>query len=179
MENRYHTIMLTMILINRTKKTLQNILVDMYIKEDVKVTDRPPIFNLAPQQIKTLKMMFKANKTEEGFLFGYISYSSSSGNVPYLITLDHIALNFLDTIVPEKVTQKTFKKLWTDLVWENKFQFPKKDGSLYAYLMLIAETLNLAIVSPLTQFDKTSSLLVANMFGRSKFGTFSLKHFLR
>ncbi len=171
LENHYHTLVLTLILINRTKKTIQNVLVEMFIKEEVKVAERPQAFNLAPQQVKTLKMLFKANKTEDGFLFGYISYSSSSGNVPYVIVLDHVALNLLDSITPATVSDKVFKKLWAELIWENKFNFVVRQGSLFEFLNALAARLNLAIVSPLTEFDKTSPLLAANLFGRSKFGT--------
>ena len=142
----------------------------MYIKEEVKVTDKPQIFNLAPQQVKTLKMRFKAAKTEDGFLFGYITYSSSSGNVPYLIVLDHVILNLLDAVIPEHISEKQFKKLWAELVWENKYQRTMKQESLYDYLTTFAKKINLEIVSPLTQFDKTSPLLVANLFGKTKFG---------
>ena len=172
LENHYHTIMVTLILINRTKKTLQNVLVEMFIKEEVKAAEKPSMFNLAPQQIKTLKMVFKADKTEDGFLFGYITYSSSSGNVPYIIALDHVALNLLDSIVPEKIPEKMFKKLWADLIWENKFEFTSNQGSPYNFMNTFAAKMNLVAVSPLTQFDMTSPLLAANLFGRTKFGNF-------
>lgn len=171
MENHYHTLMLTLVLVNRTKKTLQNVMVEIFIKEELKASEKPQVFNLAPQQIKTIKIMFKADKTEEGCLLGYITYSSSSGNVPYVIALDHVALNLLDSITPEKVPEKVFKKLWIELVWENKFDFSVKQGVPYDFLLSFASKINLATVSPLTEFDRTSSLLAANLFGRTKFGT--------
>eukprot|EP01022_Parablepharisma_sp_SALTPOND_P026497 TRINITY_DN64273_c1_g1_i1.p1 TRINITY_DN64273_c1_g1~~TRINITY_DN64273_c1_g1_i1.p1 ORF type:complete len:989 (+),score=145.60 TRINITY_DN64273_c1_g1_i1:4113-7079(+) len=169
LENHYHTIILTLVLINRTKKTLQNILVETFVKEELKPSERPQAFNLSPQQIKTLKILFKADKTEDGSLFGYITYSSPSGNVPYVYPLDYIPLNLLDSIVPEKIPEKMFKKLWADLIWENKFDFMAKGGP-YDFLKSFAKKLDLAIVSPLTEFDKTSALLAANLFGRTKFG---------
>jgi coatomer subunit beta len=163
--------MLTLILINRTKKTLQNVLVEMFIKEGIKLAEKPGPFNMAPQQIKTLRLMFRANETEDGFLFGYVSYASPSGNVPNVVPLDHIPLNFLDAVVPEAVPEKTFKQLWAELVWENKFSFSVKQASPYDFLLFLSKKINLAIVSSLTQFDQSSDLLVANLFGKSKFGS--------
>ncbi len=171
LENRYHTIILTLVIINRTRKTLQNVLVETFVKEELKPSERLQAFNLGPQQIKTLKILFKADKTEDGSLFGYITYSSPSGNVPYVIPLDYIPLNLLDSITAEKVPEKLFKKLWAEFVWENKFEFMAK-GTPYDFLTKFASKMNLSIVSPLTEFDKTSSLLAGNLFGKTKFGKF-------
>ena len=168
-ENHYHTIIVSLVLINRTKKTLQNIIVETFIKEELKSSEIPRSFNLGSQEVKTLKIMFRANKTEDGFLFGYITYSSSSGNVPYVIPLDQIPLNLLDSVVPNNTSEKIFKKQWSELIWENKFEFITK-GSPYNFLRKFAERMNLTIVSPLSEFDKTSSILTANLFGQTKFG---------
>jgi len=169
-ENHYHTIIVTLILINRSKKTLQNVMVETFIKEEMKPTERPQMFNFPPQQIKTLKVMYKANKTEDGSLFGYITYSSSSGNVPYVIPLNKVPLNLLDNISPKEISEKAFKKLWIELMWENKFDFVTK-GTPYTFLKEFANKINLAIVSPLSEFDKTSNLLAANLYGQTKFST--------
>lgn len=145
-------------------------MIEMFIKEDVKLAERPPIFNLAPQQIKTIKLMFHASETQDGFLFGYLSFSSPSGNVPHLIAFEHIPLNLLDTIVPEKIEESIFKKLWAELIWENRFNQTAKAESPYNFLISIKEKLKLEILTPLTQLDISSPILVANLFGKSKYG---------
>lgn len=169
-ENRYHTIAVTLVLINRTKSTLQNVQVETFIKEELKSSEKPQTFNLAPKQVKTIKVLYRAGKTEDGSLFGYITYSSPSGNVPHVIPLDHIPLNLLDTVLPRQVSEKAFKKLWTDLVWENKFEFVTK-GSPYNFLKNFGEKMGLMVVSPLSEFDRTSNLLAANLYGQTKFST--------
>lgn len=171
-ENHYHTIVVTLILINRSKKTLQNVMVETFVKEELKPTERPQMFNFPPQQVKTLKVLYKANRTEDGSLFGYITYSSSSGNVPFVIPLNQVPLNLLDNISPEPISEKAFKKLWVELMWENKFDFTGK-GSPYTFLQEFASKANLSIVSPLSDFDKTSNLLAANLYGQTKFSTAS------
>jgi len=170
-ENHYHSIILTLVIMNRTKKTIQNMLVETFIKEEIKTSDRPQPFNLGPMQVKTLKILYKVDKTEDGSLFGYITYSSSSGNVPFVIPLDYVPLSLLDSISPEKIAPKLFMKLWAELIWENKFEYMSV-GSPYEFLKTFAEKMSLAIVSPVTEFDKTSSLLSANLFGKTKFGIF-------
>jgi len=170
-ENHYHSITVTLKLINRTKSTLQNVKVETFIKEELKAIEKPQTFNLAPKQVKIIKTLYKASKTEDGSLFGYITYSSASGNVPHVIPLDHIQLNLLDNITPKQISEKTFKKLWIDLVWENKFDFVSK-GSPYNFLKTFAEKMNLMIISPLSDFDRTSNLLAANLYGQTKFSIF-------
>lgn len=169
-EDHYMNLLVTLVLLNRTKKTLQNVLVEMFIKEDVKVVEKPQMFNLAPGQAKIMKLVFRICSTEEGNLFGYITYSSASGNIPHIIPLEYVKINYLDNIQKEKASEKRFKRLWADLVWENKFQILSKLAWPYDFVMKIADKLNLQLVSPLTLFDKTSPLLVANLFGKSKFG---------
>eukprot|EP00826_Nyctotherus_ovalis_P058386 TRINITY_DN801_c0_g1_i7.p1 TRINITY_DN801_c0_g1~~TRINITY_DN801_c0_g1_i7.p1 ORF type:complete len:951 (+),score=329.19 TRINITY_DN801_c0_g1_i7:72-2924(+) len=169
-ENRYHTITVTLVLTNRTKSTLQNVQVETFIKEELKSSEKPQTFNLAPKQVKTIKVLYKASKTEDGSLFGYITYSSPSGNVPHVIPLDHIPLNLLNTILPKQISEKAFKKLWIDLVWENKFEFVTK-GTPYNFLKSFGEKMGLMIVSPLSEFDRTSNLLAANLYGQTKFST--------
>lgn len=142
----------------------------MFIKVDNNLADKSPIFNLAPQQIKTVKMVFKTTETEEGFLFGYMSYSSASGNVPHIIPFNHIQLSSLDVIIPQKISPRFFKMIWMDFIWENSFSNHVAEGLPYDIVVSVSKKYNLCIITPLTQFDKTASVLVANLCGKTKFG---------
>jgi coatomer subunit beta len=134
---QYHqyNIIMNVIAINRTNKTLQNVHLEVFskgiiyytilyfYKEELKLVEKASQVNIGPFEKKTMKIVFRASATEEGFIFGYLMYSSASGNVPHIIPLDHIRLTFLDIIHPTYINEQNFKKMWSEFIWENKLNF--------------------------------------------------------
>ena len=143
--------------------------------------EKPSTKNIAPQETQTSKVVFRADSTEAGYIFGYILYSSPSGNIPHIIPLDHIKLNFLDVIYAQPCSQNMFKTMWAEFIWENKISLQTKNmyidiiyiyRSPYQFIKKLSKDYNLFFVSSLTEEDKESDVLAVNLYGKSKFGIY-------
>lgn len=170
METHDTTVVANLVLINRSSRTLQNVTVELLVREDVKA-ERPAQFNLAPQQVKSLRFVFRIGTTEESRIFGYLTYSGSSGNVPHLVPFDSVPICIADNLLPEEVSETFFTKLWNELPWESTHVATLRIGSPYELLAGLTQSLGLSIVRKLTALDRTQDILAANFHGRTKFGT--------
>ena len=78
-------------LINRTKKTLPNVNFDFLTQGNLKLIDKPIAITLKPESTATLKASLKVSSTDNGVIYGYITYDqSSSGNEPRMLNINEI-----------------------------------------------------------------------------------------
>lgn len=90
-EVHHYDILLRIVLINRTKKTLPNINFEFLTQGNLKLIDKPIPITLKPESTATLKASLKVSSTDNGVIYGYITYDqSSSGNEPRMLNINEI-----------------------------------------------------------------------------------------
>ena len=71
--------------------------------------------------------------------------------------------------MPAECTELEFKKKWADYDWENKVQVSTPIHDLKEYVEHFASSLNIKLMTKITQADQESGFLVANFYTKSKF----------
>lgn len=120
MEIHHYDVLLEILLINRTAKTLPNVHVELLSKGNLKIMDKPLIQTLRAYASVTVKASIKVFATANCGIFGYVTYDSASGNVPNVITLNSIHLDFMEKLSPANCSEQEFKTMWADYEWENR-----------------------------------------------------------
>jgi vesicle coat complex subunit len=67
-----------------------------------------------------VKSSLKVSSTDNGAVYGYLSFDSPSGNLPHLINLNEIQIDFINELMPANCTELEFKLKWAEYEWENK-----------------------------------------------------------
>ena len=119
-EVHHYDILLKVLLVNRTNKTLPNITVELLTQGNLKIVEKPQIVTLRALSSQTLKASLKVSSTDNGVIYGYITYDSASGNIPNVITINEIQIDFINELAPADCSESDFKKKWADYEWENK-----------------------------------------------------------
>lgn len=52
------------------------------------------------------------SSTEKGIIYGYLTYDSASGNIPNIININEIQVDFLNELKPADCNSMDFKKKW-------------------------------------------------------------------
>lgn len=89
-EVHHYDILLKIMLVNRTNKTLPNINVELLTQGNLKIVEKPIQVTLRALATTTVKASLKVSSTDNGAIYGYITYDSSSGNVPNIININEI-----------------------------------------------------------------------------------------
>jgi coatomer subunit beta len=174
-EVHHYDIILKIVLINRTKKTLPNVAFEFLTQGNLKLIDRPIPTTLKPESTATLKASLKVSSTDNGVIYGYISYdTSSSGNEPKMLNINEMQIDFINDLLPASCSEIDFKKKWAEYEWENKVQVNTTMTNLQEYVTSFAESLNISLMSKLDEIEQAdsssrSAFLVANFYTKSKF----------
>jgi coatomer subunit beta len=119
-EVHHYDILLKIMLVNRTNKTLPNINVELLTQGNLKIVEKPQQITLRALSSQTVKASLKVSSTDNGAIYGYITFDSASGNVPNIININEIQIDFINELQPAECTELDFKKKWADYEWENK-----------------------------------------------------------
>lgn len=86
----HYDIKLQIVLINRSGKTIQNINVELLTQGNLKVVEKPVALTLQANQTQIVKSSLKVSSTDNGAIYGYLSFDSASGNIPHVININEI-----------------------------------------------------------------------------------------
>lgn len=111
----------------------------------------------------------KVSSTDNGAIYGYLTFDSPSGNVPYVININEIQIDFINALQPAECTELEFKKKWAEYEWENKVQVSTPITDLKQYVEHFAESMNIKLMTAITEADQRAGFLVANFYTKSKF----------
>lgn len=78
-EVHHYDILLKIVLMNRTSKTLSNINFELLTQGNLKVVEKPIPISLRPESSSTIKASLKVSSTDNGVVHGYLTYETSSG----------------------------------------------------------------------------------------------------
>lgn len=89
-EVHHYDIILKIVLMNRTNKTLPNINFELMTQGNLKVVEKPIPITLKAECSATIKASLKVSSTDNGVIFGYLTYDSASGNEPTMLNINEI-----------------------------------------------------------------------------------------
>jgi len=75
-EVHHYDILLKIVLMNRTNKTLPNINFELLTQGNLKVVEKPIPVTLKANATVTIKASLKVSSTDNGVIYGYITYDS-------------------------------------------------------------------------------------------------------
>ena len=75
-EVHHYDILLKIVLMNRTNKTLPNINFELLTQGNLKVVEKPIPVTLKANTTTTIKASLKVSSTDNGVIYGYITYDS-------------------------------------------------------------------------------------------------------
>lgn len=155
-EVHHYDILLKILLVNRTSKTLPNINVELLTQGNLKIVEKPLPITLRAHSSQTVKASLKVSSTDNGAIYGYITFDSASGNVPNIININEIQIDFINELQPAECSELDFKKKWADYEWENKVHVntASQSGDLREYVENFAKALNVKIMTPITEEDQ-------------------------
>lgn len=168
-EVHHYDILLKIVLMNRTSKTLSNINFELLTQGNLKVVEKPIPISLRPESSSTIKASLKVSSTDNGVVHGYLTYETSSGTQPSILNINEINIDFVNDLQQAECSELDFKKKWAEYEWENKVQVNTTLTELKPYVDHFAASLNVSLMSKLEETDSSSNFLVANFYTKSKF----------
>lgn len=171
MEVHHYDILLKIVLMNRTNKTLPNINFELLTQGNLKVVERPIPLTLRAESSATLRASLKVSSTDNGIIYGYLTYDSPSGHQPEILNINEIQIDFINDLQQAHCSELEFKKKWAEYEWENKVQVNTQMTDLKEFVDHFSQSLNVSLMTKLEESDKlsTNSFLVANFYTKSKF----------
>jgi len=82
--------------------------------------EKPVSVNLRAGQSLFVKSSLKVSSTDNGAIYGYLTFDSASGNIPHVININEIQIDFINALMPADCSELEFKKKWAEYDWENK-----------------------------------------------------------
>jgi coatomer subunit beta len=98
-EVHHYDILLRIVLMNRTNKTLPNINFELLTQGNLKVVEKPIPVTLKANTTTTIKASLKVSSTDNGVIYGYITYDSASGVEPNILNINEIQIDFINDLM--------------------------------------------------------------------------------
>ncbi|KAK8591209.1 hypothetical protein V6N13_031264 [Hibiscus sabdariffa] len=166
----HYDIVLDVIVINRTKETLQNLCLELATMGDLKLVERPQNYTLAPESSKQIKANIKVSSTETGVIFGNIVYETSNVLERTVVVLNDIHIDIMDYISPAVCTDTAFRTMWVEFEWENKVAVNTVIQDEKEFLNHIIKSVNMKCLTAQSALDGECGFLAANLYAKSVFG---------
>ena len=133
------------------------------------MVEKPVSITLRGGETEIIKSSLKVSSTDNGAIYGYLTFDSPSGNVPHVININEIQIDFINALMPAECTELEFKKKWADYDWENKVAVSTPISDLKEYVEHFASSMNVKLMTQITEADQQAGFLVANFYTKSKF----------
>lgn len=166
-----YDILLDVMVINRTKDTLQNLCLELATLGDLKLCDRPQNYTIGPKTRRWIKASIKVSSTETGIIFGNIVYDvAGSAGDQNCIVLSDIHVDIMDYITPAFTTDAKYRAMWAEFEWENKVTINSGISDLNDFLNHIVKSTNMRCLTPQSARQGECGFLAANLYAKSIFG---------
>ncbi|KAI3382227.1 hypothetical protein SNEBB_003689 [Seison nebaliae] len=168
--NQYD-IILDVLLVNQTNDTLQSLTLELATVGDLKLVEKPQPLTLGPHDFTNLKANLKVACTENGTLFGRITYDvGASGNDHNIVVLNDIHIDIMDYIIPASCSDVEFRSMWLEFEWENKVTVNTNINGLQHFLSHLLRSTNMRCLTPKSALSGECGFLAANLYAKSIFG---------
>merc|ERR1712137_115911 len=172
-----YDIILEVLVINRTRDTLQNVTLELFTLGDLKLGKRSnQSYTVAPSSTLWIQSDIKVSSSETGVICGNLVYDIA-GNVSsdkHCVVLNNIRVDIIDYIHPDTCSDGQFRSMWCEFEWENKVPVNAKANSVGDFLEDILRTTNMKCLTPQSMMQGDCGFLAANLFAKSIFGEYAL-----
>lgn len=179
LEVLHFDILMKIVLTNRTNRTLPNVQVELLTQGNLKIVDKPQPQTLRAFASIELKSAFKVTQTDKGAIYGCMTYDSASGNIPNIININEVQIDFLNELEQTDCSEIDFKQKWMEFPWENKVMVTTSYTVLKDYIKEFAKSINAKILTKLEEDQHLQNLpesnfMVANLCTKSRFNEMCL-----
>lgn len=169
-----YDIVLEVLVINRTKDTLQNVGLELSTMGDLKLEKRAHLqtHTIAPLGKVWIKTDIKVSSTEAGMIYGNLVYdiAGSATADKHCVVLNNIKIDIIDYIEPATCSDSQYRSMWYEFEWENKVPVNAKFDSVFEFLENIKKATNMKCLTPESSMQGDCRFLAANLYARSIFG---------
>lgn len=96
---------------------------------------------------RILKSSLKVSSTDNGAIYGYLTFDSASGNLPHVININEIQIDFINALMPAECAELEFKLKWAEYEWENKVHVSTPLTDLKTYVEYFAKEMNIKLMT--------------------------------
>ena len=155
---------------NRSKNALQNVSLQLYVPKEFSIIEKPPIFNLEPNETVHVRSSVKFTKTIDAYIFGEISFNNFKGENSFL-HLSGLFIELLSTY-KENISDLDFRKYWNDYTWEHNIMIVSRKKSFSKCINELMKGLKMTLVFPksVDLINDEFPFMVANLYAKTKLG---------
>ena len=155
---------------NRTKNALQNVNLQLFVPKEFTVIEKPPLFNLEPNEVVNVRSCVKFTKTINTYIFGEISFNNFKGENSFF-HLSGLFIELLNTY-QEKISDLDFRKNWNDYTWEHNVMIVSRKKSFSESIEELIKGLKMTLVFPksVDLINNDYPFMVANLYAKTKLG---------
>eukprot|EP00727_Mastigamoeba_balamuthi_P010338 m51a1_g5927 Coatomer subunit beta (954) ;mRNA; r:72495-75856 len=172
-----YDVVLDVVVVNQAPSTLQNVTLELSTLGDLRLVERPQPTTIASGATARLKASLKVSSTETGVIFGNLTYEPSGASVTQnapdrnCVVLNEIRIDIMDYIAPATCQDVRFRQMWAEFEWENRIALaPTTTKTPVQYVEFIADSTNMAVLTPKPALEGDCGFLSANLYARSVFG---------
>ena len=133
------------------------------------MVEKPVTATLRAGESRIVKSSLKVSSTDNGAIYGYLTFDSASGNQPHVININEVQIDFINALMPAECPELEFKLKWAEYEWENKVVVTTPLVDLKEYVEHFAKEMNIKLMTAVTEADTHAGFLVANFYTKSKF----------
>jgi len=155
---------------NKSKNTLQNVQLQLFVPKEFSIIEKPPIFTLEPNETVHVRSSVKFTKTINAYIFGQISFNNFKGENSFM-HLSGLFIELLSTY-KEKISDLDFRKNWSDYTWEHNVMIVSRKKTFSECVNELIKGLNMTLVSPKTieMINDEFPFMVCNLYAKTKLG---------
>ena len=109
--------------------------------------EKPVTVTLRAGESRILKSSLKVSSTDNGAIYGYLTFDSASGNLPHVININEIQIDFINALMPAECAELEFKLKWAEYEWENKVHVSTPLTDLKTYVEYFAKEMNIKLMT--------------------------------
>ena len=155
---------------NKSKNALQNVSLQLFVPKEFSIIEKPPIFNLEPNETVHVRSSVKFTKTINAYIFGQISFNNFKGENSFL----HLSGLFIELLSTHKenISDLDFRKNWNDYTWEHNVMIVSRKKSFSECIKELMKGLKMTLVFPksIDLINDEYPFMVANLFAKTKLG---------
>ncbi len=155
---------------NRSKNALQNVSLQIFVPKEFSIIEKPPIFNLEPNETVHVRSSVKFTKTINAYIFGQISFNNFKGENSFM-HLSGLFIELLSTY-KENISDLDFRKNWNDYTWEHNVMIVSRKSCFSECINELIKGLKMTLVFPKTidLINDEYPFMVANLFAKTRLG---------
>ena len=155
---------------NKTKNTLQNVSILLYVPNEFSIIEKPPQFTLNPNEQTSVRACIKFSKTINAYIYGQVSFSNFKGESSFY-NLSGLFVELMNTYQAD-ISDLQFRKFWNEYSWEHNVMLVSRKKTFKDIINDLCKELKMKLVFPnnINDVNEEDPFLVANLYSKTKLG---------